>query len=161
MLSVVFHLEPDNEQEQFSLQIKLVRRLSRVFFCSHWLCCSPSIWSILQRGYIWVFNLPEAWLEYLSYVSRVEVSIVERLVAWFVLCVVKILLHVVIRLSLKWTQGCKTGGKISRIRIEFVSLVFLKRFTFINLNSFTCGNALYAENLITVYPVFAWVRLSE
>lgn len=39
----------------------------------------------------------------------------------------------------------------SRINIRFVSPVFLKQFTFINLNCFTCGNALYAENLITTY----------
>lgn len=45
--------------------------------------------------------------------------------------------------------------KTIRIRIEFVSFVFLnmQQFTFINLNRFARGNALYAENLITTYPV--------
>lgn len=74
------------------------------------------------------------------------------------ICVwVKILLYVVIELSLQQTQDCKKGKKIRtiRIRIEFVSFVFLnmQQFTFINLNRFARGNALYAENLITTYSV--------
>ena len=51
----------------------------------------------------------------------------------------------------------KGGGGIRtiRIRIEFVGFVFLnmQQSTFINLNRFARGNALYAENLITTYPV--------
>ena len=75
------------------------------------------------------------------------------------ICVqVKILLYVVIELSLQQTQDCKKGGgeiRTIRIRIEFVGFVFLnmQQSTFINLNRFARGNALYAENLITTYPV--------
>lgn len=56
-------------------------------------------------------------------VDRAKVSIVERLAticAW-----VNILLYVVIVLSLEQTQGSKTEKKAIRIRIEFVSFVFL------------------------------------
>lgn len=48
--------------------------------------------------------------------------------------------------------------KVIRIRIEFVRFVFLNTqlLTFINLNSSTCGNALYAIEFNNNIPYLLW-----
>lgn len=61
------------------------------------------------------------------------------------MCLVKTLPYVEVKLSLDpQTQGWK-----KKIRVSFVSFVL----TFINLKSYTYGNAPYAENLTTMYPI--------
>lgn len=43
----------------------------------------------------------------------------------------------------------QTGEKKKQSKLQ-LNLSSLLWFTFINLNSFTCGDVLYAENLITL-----------